>query len=293
MNQDLLEDKKRAVIEQFGPWTAHNIRLDDDRYTIDRRIVGDEIKLRRIVQIVSDLSGAALTDLRVLDLACLEGLYAIELARHGATVLGIEGREANIQKARYVKEALSLSNLTLIRDDVRNLSVAEHGYFDVVMCLGILYHLDAPDVFLFLEKIAEVCRQVLIVDTHISLQPHKSHIHKGKEYWGRQAFEHDEDSTPLERIQHLWKSLDNLNSFWFTRASLYNVLAEVGFTSVYECHNPPEVEKPRDRVTLVAIKGRRQKLISSPLMHETPDQIWPETNGDPDQTITNTQETHV
>lgn len=280
MNRDLRDRKRREVIEQFGPWTAHNIHLDDDLYTIDPRIVGDEIKLQRIVQIVSDLSHRSLSELRILDLACLEGLYAIELSRHGATTVGIEGREANIQKARYVQETLSLTNLTLFRDDVRNLSVAKYGSFDVVLCLGILYHIDLPDIFFFLEKIADVCGHLLIIDTHVSVRPEKSYSYKGKQYWGRMAWEHDEDSTLLERSQHLWKSLDNPKSFWFTAPSLYNVLAEIGFTSVFECHNPPEVKKPRDRVTLAAIKGQRQRLISCPLMHDAAGENWPEANGD-------------
>ena len=38
---------------------------------------------------------------RVLDLASLEGMYALELARRGADVVAIEGREANVEKARF------------------------------------------------------------------------------------------------------------------------------------------------------------------------------------------------
>jgi hypothetical protein len=42
-----------------------------------------------------------------------------------------------------------------VQGDVRDLSRQEHGLFTVVLSIGILYHLDAPDVFTFVERIAE------------------------------------------------------------------------------------------------------------------------------------------
>src|SRR3989442_14143808 len=97
----------------------------------------------------SDITNKPLDSLRVLDLACLEGLYGKEFARHGAAVFGKEGRKANIEKARFAKDALALENIRFVQDNVRNLSVQKYGYFDVVLCLGILYHLHVPDVFHF------------------------------------------------------------------------------------------------------------------------------------------------
>ncbi|MBC1220039.1 bifunctional 2-polyprenyl-6-hydroxyphenol methylase/3-demethylubiquinol 3-O-methyltransferase UbiG, partial [Nostoc sp. UCD120] len=85
--------------------------------------------------------------MRILDLGCLEGLYSIGLALHGATVVGIEGREVNFQKAKFAKECLGLNNLEFIQDDVLNLSPEKYGYFDIVLCCGILYHLNVPEVF--------------------------------------------------------------------------------------------------------------------------------------------------
>src|SRR5581483_8217114 len=43
------------IVARYGPWTAHNIRLGDGTYTISAEPTGDEPKLRRIVQLVSDL----------------------------------------------------------------------------------------------------------------------------------------------------------------------------------------------------------------------------------------------
>ncbi|MFH1010031.1 MAG: class I SAM-dependent methyltransferase, partial [bacterium] len=216
---------------------------------------------------ISDVAREPLENLRVLDLACLEGLYAIELARHGANVVGIEIREANIEKARFAKNILSLNNLEFFQDDVRNLSKEKYGHFDLVLCLGILYHLDVPDVFSFLERIADVCLKFAIIDTHVSIAPERLYTHRGRKYWGRTYREHKANSTAEKRSKALWASLDNLTSFWFTRPSLYNVLAHVGFTSVYETHNPPDLNKPYDRITLLAMKGQRETLISAPFVN--------------------------
>jgi SAM-dependent methyltransferase len=268
MNLELLESQKRRVIEKFGPWIANNIHIAGDFYTMGKKVEGDEIKLRRVLQIVLDTTKQPLDNLRILDLACLEGLYAIEFARHGARVVGIEGREAHIAKARFVKDILSLKNLDIIQDDVRNLSKKNYGDFDVVLCLGILYHLDAPDVFSFLESIGEVCQDIAIIDTSIALGPTTSHRYKGVTYWGHSIKEHNSTDTTEEKIKRYWASLDNVSSFHLSKSSLYCMLSRVGFTSVYECYIPPEPTKPIDRITLLAIKGGKQKMMNSPLMNE-------------------------
>lgn len=282
MNAGPIEERKREVIEKFGPWSAHNIHLGGGIYTISEGLAGDEIKLRRIIQCVADISGRPLNSLRILDLACLEGLYAVELARQGAAAVGIEGRETNIEKAHFAKEVLALENLEFVQDDVRNLCRAKYGCFDVVLCLGILYHLDVPDVFAFLEHVAEVCRGFVLIDTHVSTVREKSCRYRGAPYWGRTYGEHDAASTPEERARQLWASLDNPQSFWFTRASLFNLLAHVGFTSVFECHMPPEPDKPADRLTLLAVKGQRPDLLCAPLVNNQPIQDLPENSaGEP------------
>jgi SAM-dependent methyltransferase len=277
MNLESLEYQKRRVIEKFGPWIANNIHVAGDFYTMGKQIVGDEIKLRRVLQIVMDATRQPLNGVRILDLACLEGLYAIEFARHGARVVGIEVREASIEKAKFVRDTLSLENLDLIQDDVRNLSKEKYGDFDVVLCLGILYHLDAPDVFPFLERIGEVCQDIAIIDTSIALGPTTSFAYKGVTYWGHKVKEHNSDDTPEEKIKRYWASLDNVSSFHLSKSSLYCMLSRVGFTSVYECYIPPEPTKPINRITLLAIKGGQQEMMNSPLMNEYSIESSPES----------------
>ena len=297
MEIEQIEMKRRKIVEQFGEWTAHNIYLKENSYTYGPG-VGDFLdqlanhgtQLRRIVQVASDITNRPFSSLRVLDLACLEGLYGLEFARHGANVVAVEGRSANIEKALFAKSVLALDNIVFVKDDVRNLSVEKYGRFDVVLCLGILYHLDAPDVFHFVERVSEVCERVTIICTHVARKGTKCHTFRGKEYFGSSHSEHPPESSTTERIEKTWNSLDNEESFWLTRPSLFNLFSNAGFSSVYTCQNPalprpwPDPSIPPEPITfpgedtLVAIKGDRQSLFSAPLLNEAPDIAWGETS---------------
>lgn len=275
MDIETIRQKKQEIIDRFGAWTNHNIRLKDDLYTIGSHLVGSEVKVRRFLQAIADLMGRSFSELRVLDLACLEGLYGIELALQGSQVVGIEGREENLEKARFTKSVLGLDNIEFVRDDVRNLSPEKYGQFDVVLCLGIFYHLDAPDVFEFAQNIEKVCARLAIFDTHVSRTQEQSYTYQNREYWGRN---YTEDET-------LWASIGNSTSVWLTRPSLYNLLVDVGFSSVYEGHMPiiPKYEQMRfreeaDRSTFIALKNQPVRLLSTALLTEEP--RCPEKEGD-------------
>lgn len=266
MDLETILQKKQEIIDRFGGWTNHNICLQDDVYTIDKNLAGSEVKVQRFLQAIADLTGRSFCELRVLDLACLEGLYGIELALHGAQVVGIEGREANLEKARFTQTVLGLENIQFFQDDVRNLSPEKYGEFDVVLCLGIFYHLDAPDVFEFAQNIQRVCTNVAILDTHVSRFSDIDFTYKDRTYWGKK---YTEDET-------VWASIGNPKSVWLTRPSLYNLLIDVGFSSVYECHMPmiSKYEQMRfreeaDRSTFIGIKNEKVELLSTSLLKET------------------------
>jgi SAM-dependent methyltransferase len=262
LDREAILRAKEALIGRYGDWTAHNIRLGEDLFTRDSSASGDEWRVLRVRQLVHDLIGP-ISGLRVLDLGCLEGLYAIEFALQGAEVVAIEGREANIEKARFAKETLALDKLELIQDDVRNLSAEEFGSFDLVLCIGLLYHLDAPDVFVFLEQLGSVCTRLAIVDTHIALAARATRDYRGRQYAGLSFVEHSPAASDEEREQHLWASLDNIESFWPTEPLLLRALSKVGFTTIAEVKLPAQSDVPADRVTYAALKGEPVRLMAS------------------------------
>ncbi|MBA2630664.1 MAG: methyltransferase domain-containing protein [Thermoleophilaceae bacterium] len=258
-----MDARKRALVERYGAWTAHDVQLAEGVWTRDHP-PGDAPRLRRVLQLASDLAAKPVEQLRVLDLGCLEGQYAIEFALHGAEVVGIEGREANLAKAWLAKEVLGLERLELIQDDVRRLDPEVHGSFDVVLCLGLLYHLDATDVFGFLARLRSVCHGLAVVDTHVCLAGRRTYEHHGQSYRGLTFVEHSRRASGSEREASRWASLDNSESFWPTRASLLNGLQHAGFTSVLQCEVPVVPGVPRDRVTMVATAGEPVELRAVP-----------------------------
>jgi tRNA (mo5U34)-methyltransferase len=55
--------------------------------------------------------------------------------------------------------------------DILDLSPATVGMFDVVLCLGVLYHMRHP--LLALEKLRAVTRELLIIETAVDLEGHR------------------------------------------------------------------------------------------------------------------------
>ena len=125
------------------------------------------VRLAR-VQLPASLRGKT-----VLDIGAWDGFFSFECERRGASrVVAADhfswhgtgwGTKAGFTLAR---EALR-SRVEDVDIDVMDLSPERIGTFDVVLFLGVLYHLRHP--FLALERVASVARECLIVETVVDL----------------------------------------------------------------------------------------------------------------------------
>src|SRR4026209_1320594 len=116
---------------------------------------------------------ASLHGLTVLDIGAWDGFFSFECERRGAArVVAADyyswhgpgwGTKAAFQLAR---EALG-SAVADVDIDVMDLSPERLGTFDVVLFLGVLYHLRHP--LLALERVSSVTRDQLIVGTVVGL----------------------------------------------------------------------------------------------------------------------------
>ena len=226
------------------------------------------LKVRRIIQLTKDLTGLPFSGLRILDLGCGEGVYAIEAGLRGAEVLALDARTQRLAEGRSCAARTGLTNVTFVQEDVRRVSVRTHGSFPVVYFLGLLYHLDAPDVFDVVRNVYELCGRLLLVDTLISLTAEDECDWEGRVYQGRKVREHEDGDSDEVRRAKVLKSIDNTFSFRFTRDSLLRLLHDAGFSSVLEGRVPFEPGKADDRITLAALKGDAVKISTYPWVND-------------------------
>ena len=109
----------------------------------------------------------------VLDIGAWDGFFSFEAERRGASrvVATITTRGTGADGARRPgssSRARTLgSSVEDIDIDVMDLSPERVGTFDVVLFLGVLYHLPHP--LLALERVASVTRELLILETVVDM----------------------------------------------------------------------------------------------------------------------------
>lgn len=131
----------RGRAEALGPW-FHNMDLGGGVWTAPGHFLGDYpgVKFRGFAHVLpEDLGGKT-----VLDIGCNGGFYAIEMKRRGAArVLGIDFDDDYLAQARFAAETLGHSDI-----EFRRMSVYDVGslgeQFDLVVFMGVLYHLRHP-----------------------------------------------------------------------------------------------------------------------------------------------------
>lgn len=275
-------------------FTSHNVRLDDGTFTKPEFSTKmDEypwfVSARKVLETVFPGDKGRL---RLADVGCLEGGYAVEFARMGFQVLGIEIRDSNIAACNYVKSKTNLPNLSFVQDNALN--IAQYGPFDAVFCCGLFYHLDRPKHYL--ETLSAVTNKLLILQTHFSLitQTEKRFKLPTTVRWltdrlarksqpiqfilsapteneglpGRWFTEFPTEASFGKREAEKWASWDNRRSFWIQKEYLLQAIRDAGFDLVLEEYDnlqPNIVEYLTDgsyyanlRGTFIGIKSTNQ-----------------------------------
>ncbi len=226
-------------VAALAPW-FHNIDLGGIE-TAPEHFLGNypADKFARFAHAVpADLSGKT-----VLDIGCNAGFYSMEMKRRGAArVVGIDSDERYLAQARLAAEALGFEASV----EFRNLSVYDVGAlgerFDLVIFMGVLYHLRHP--LLALDLIREhVAGDMLLFQTmqqgseDVAGVP-DDHPFFAPGTWNKPAY-FDDPSYPKmhfieKRFAHDW------TNWWApNRACSAAMLRAAGFT--IEANPEPEV----------------------------------------------------
>ena len=158
-----------ARVAELGPWfypfdLGNGLRTES---AIPSAVTGIfETRLEMVIRAVEGHFGARLPEIACLDVGCHEGFYTVAMARKGLRrVAGMDVRESNLRKARFVAEAFGLANVSFFEGNCERLRANEVGQFDLTLFLGVLYHLENP--VLCLRNLSSITRELCIVETQV------------------------------------------------------------------------------------------------------------------------------
>jgi len=146
--------------DAFAPW-FHNLHLPDGSQTAPNHPLGDfpTFKWRQIsAHLPADLSGWT-----ALDIGCNAGFYSLELAQRGAHVVALDKDEHFLRQARWAVDRFGLGDrIEVRRGQIYDLARWTER-FDLILFLGVFYHLRYP--LLGLDLVAERTRRLLLFQT--------------------------------------------------------------------------------------------------------------------------------
>jgi SAM-dependent methyltransferase len=156
-------------IAELGPW-HYQFEFDDGVITPPSdpgKLNRHEQRRRYFFDALLKVTGGTLAGKRVLDLGCNAGFWASNAMAAGADfLLGVDARERQLEQARMVFEA---KHIEPGRYRFEQGNIFEHSFderFDIVMCLGLMYHISKPTELF--ELMAGVGAEILVIDTIIS-----------------------------------------------------------------------------------------------------------------------------
>jgi tRNA (mo5U34)-methyltransferase len=151
---------REAEILALGPW-FYNLHLPDGAQTAPGHPLGDfpAFKWRELAPCLpADLHGWT-----ALDIGCNAGFYSFELAKRGADVTGIDVESLFLRQADWAAREFGLADRVRFRR-AQVYDLADVGQqFDLVLFMGVFYHLRYP--LLGLDIVAQAVRRLLVFQT--------------------------------------------------------------------------------------------------------------------------------
>jgi tRNA (mo5U34)-methyltransferase len=228
--EELTEEQIRDDIQRLGKW-FHNIDLNGVK-TAPNHFLGDypNIKFSNFADAIpKDLSGKT-----VLDIGCNAGFYSIEMKRRGAEkVIGIDSDDRYLAQARYAAHVLGADV------EFKNLSVYDVASlgekFDVVIFMGVLYHLRHP--LLALDLLYEnVVKDLFVFQSMQRGSDQVEAFQTDYDFWQTDVFQ-NHNFPRMYFIEHRYSN-DPTNWWIPNRAGMEAMLRSSGFEIVAH----PELE---------------------------------------------------
>jgi tRNA (mo5U34)-methyltransferase len=215
-------------IDRLGPW-YHNVVFapgvmtnpSNVDYPASRWCILDGI-------IPKDLRGKS-----VLDIGCNSGFFSLEMKKRGADrVVGVDFMPHLLAQARFASHWFDLPVELYECDayDVQSL----HSSFDIVVFVGVLYHLKHP--LYALEKVASVCKETMYFQSMV--RGPEGDVEPLDDYPITEEAAFDQPAWP--KLYFIEKKFNGDESNWWvaTASCLKAMVRTSGFRIVEETSNP-------------------------------------------------------
>ncbi|HEU5017632.1 MAG TPA: TIGR04290 family methyltransferase [Pseudolabrys sp.] len=214
-------DDIRSEVEDLGPW-FHNLDLQGV-HTAPGHFLGDypAIKWRTFADAIpQDLSGCS-----VLDIGCNAGFYSLEMKRRRARrVVAIDSEDLYLAQARFAAEVNGF-DIEFAKLSVYDVAALGER-FDIVLFMGVLYHLRHP--LLALDLIHEhAARDLMVFQSMQRGSQEIPPVESDYDFWAKEHF--DAPGYPkLHFIEHCYA--DDPTNWWVpNRACVEAMLRSSGF----------------------------------------------------------------
>jgi len=153
-----IADNQRQVERLSKLGWYHSIELPDGSVIAGHQSLEQQRRRLRQFHIPEDLTGK-----RVLDIGAWDGWFSFEMERRGASVLAVDSaKNTRLLEAK----ALLGSRIDYHIADICRLTAHDVGTFDIVLFLGVLYHLKHP--LLALENVCGMCRDMACIESFVT-----------------------------------------------------------------------------------------------------------------------------
>jgi 2-polyprenyl-3-methyl-5-hydroxy-6-metoxy-1,4-benzoquinol methylase len=194
-----------------------------------------------------------------LDVGCGVGYFSGYLESLGLDVVALDGRGENIEEARKRYQGVDFHLF-----DVENPDVKELGAFDLVLCLGLLYHLENP--FQAIRNMQALTKKILVIESMIT--PGNEPV----------AALLDEGRVEDQSLRYI--------AFTPSESCIVKMLFHAGFDNVYRVSPLPDHQDYRNsfsqkkRRTMLVASGEELGLPQLTVMREKPlEELWLRTPG--------------
>lgn len=168
LSTEKLQSRARSLVDSFPFWwhciDLYGVKTKNKSYWGEPadypQALWDDLKWH----VAPDLSGK-----RVLDIGCNAGFFSIQMRRRSAEVVGVDANQMfpfPPYQVDFVAQAQGVARLLMLDIDFRHQDfrlLSEDFNFDIVLFLGVLYHLEDPQEGL--RKVRRLCRGNLFLES--------------------------------------------------------------------------------------------------------------------------------